>query len=101
MGRLRAVIIKEIWAVLRDPRSRFVLILPPLLQLFVFTFATTLDVRNVDVGLLDRSSGAHASEIASRIAGSPHFRHIVPLRSPEELRSAIDDQKVIAALVID
>ena len=101
MRRLVAMIVKEMWAVLRDPKSRIVLFVPPLMQLFIFTFATTLDVKNVDVAILDRSSGVHSAEIVSRIAGSPNFREIVPLRSPQELREAIDNQKVIAALVID
>ncbi len=101
MRRLVAMIVKEMWAVLRDPKSRIVLFVPPLMQLFIFTFATTLDVKNVDVAILDRSSGVHSAEIVSRIAGSPNFRKILPLRSPRELRDAIDNQKVIAALVID
>ena len=101
MGRLRAMIIKEIWALLRDPKSRVVLVVPPLLQLFIFTFATTLEVRNVDIGVLDRSSGAHSAEIVSRIAGSPNFREIRRLDSPRALADAIDRQEVIAAVVID
>lgn len=101
LRRLVAMIVKEMWAVLRDPKSRIVLFVPPLMQLFIFTFATTLDVKNVDVAILDRSSGVHSTEIVSRIAGSPNFREIVPLRSPHELHEAIDNQKVIAALVID
>ena len=101
MRRLFAMIVKEMWAVLRDPKSRIVLIVPPLIQLFVFTYATTLDVKNVDLGVLNLSQGAHSSELVSRIAGSPNFREIVPLRSPAELRRAIDDQRVIAAIVIE
>ena len=50
MQRLKAIIVKEIWSLLRDPKARIVLVLPPLIQLFIFTFATTLDVKNVDVG---------------------------------------------------
>ncbi len=101
MRRLWAVIVKEMWAVLRDPKSRIVLVVPPLLQLFIFSYATTLDVRNVDIGLLDLSSGVHSTEFVSRVAGSPNFRNIVPLRSPADLEDAIDGQKVIAAVVID
>jgi ABC-2 type transport system permease protein len=101
MGRLWAMIVKELLAILRDPRSRIVLIVPPILQLFIFTYATTLDVKNVDLGLLDRSSGAHSAELVQRIAGSPNFRSLVTFRSTEEMRHAIDNQKVIAALVID
>jgi ABC-2 type transport system permease protein len=101
MGRLWAMIVKEMWAVLRDPKSRIVLLAPPLMQLFIFTFATTLDVKNVDIGLLDRSSGVHSAEVVNRIAGSPRFRHIIPLASTDALREAVDNQKVIAAIVID
>lgn len=99
--RLRAMIVKEMWAILRDPKSRTVLIVPPLLQLFVFTFATTLDVKNADIGVWNMSSGVHSAEVVSRIAGSPNFRHIVRLRSREDLKQAIDQQKVLAALVFD
>ena len=101
LRRLHAMIVKEMWAVLRDPKSRIVLFIPPLMQLFIFSFATTLDVKNVDIAIFDRSAGVHSAEIVSRIAGSPNFRKIVPLRSPHELRDAIDNQRVIAALVID
>lgn len=101
MRRLLAMIVKEMWAVLRDPQARLVLFVPPLMQLFIFTYATTLDVKNVDIGILDRSSGAHSVELVQRIAGSPNFRHIERLETTRELKAAIDNQKVIAALVID
>ncbi|MBO9580842.1 MAG: ABC transporter permease [Sphingobium sp.] len=99
--RLKAMIVKEIWALIRDPKTRIVLVLPPLIQLLIFTFATTLDVKNVDIGVLDRSNGAHAAELVQRVAGSPQFRDIVRLDSDAALKRAIDDQKVIAALVIE
>ena len=101
MRRLFAMIVKEAWALLRDPKSRVILIVPPLLQLFIFTFATTLDVRNIDVGVLDRSGGAAATDLVQRVAGSPNFRSVVALQSEAEVREAIDNQKVIAAILID
>lgn len=101
MRRLLAMIVKESWALLRDPKARIILVLPPLLQLFIFTYATTLDVRNVDIGILDRSSGVHSAEFVSRLAGSPNFRTLRQLGSHDALRRAIDTQQVIAAVVID
>lgn len=99
--RLMAMIFKEMWAVLRDPKSRIVLIMPPLLQLLIFSYATTLDVKNVDIGILDRSGGVHATEFVSRVAGSPNFRGVERIASTEALADAIDSQRVIAAIVID
>ncbi|HEX7857455.1 MAG TPA: ABC transporter permease [Sphingobium sp.] len=101
MNRLRAMIVKEIWAALRDPKARVILIVPALMQLFIFSYSTTLDVTNVDIGVLDRSGGVHARELVSRIGGSPTFRNIKRLESPEALHKAIDNQHVMAALVID
>ena len=101
MQRLKASIVKEIWALLRDPKARMVLIMPPLVQLFIFTFATTLDVNNVDVAVLDNSVGSHSAELVQRIAGSPNFRKIEYVNSTAELDRAIDRQQVLAALVID
>jgi len=100
MRRLRAMIVKEIWAVLRDPKSRIVLVVPPLLQLFIFTFATTLDVKNANIGVYDRSGGAASVELVQRIAASSNFHDIRRLPSEEALARAVDEQKIIAALVI-
>ena len=100
-ARQRAMILKEIRVLLRDPKSRQILFLPPLIQLLLFSFAATLEVSNVSIGLLDRSDGVASSEFVSRIAGSPNFRQIVRLRSPADLEHAIDEQQVIAAVVID
>ena len=99
--RLAAIIVKELWAVLRDPRSRISLILPPLIQLLVFGYASTLEVKNVTIGVLDRDGGQWSHEIIARVAGSPNFKRIVSLESEQALAAAIDTQQVIAALRFD
>lgn len=101
MRAFEAMTIKEFWALLRDPKARIMLILPPLLQLFIFSFAATLEVKNVDVGVFDQSSGVMSAEIINRIAGSSNIETIRRFRSYGDLVRAIDRQDVIAALVID
>ncbi|TNE32097.1 MAG: ABC transporter permease [Alphaproteobacteria bacterium] len=101
MGRLKAITIKEFWALLRDPKARMGLFLPPLIQLFLFSYAATLEVRNIDIGLYDMSQGRHSHELVQQLNGSPNFRRIVPINSPQELRQAVEDQRVIAAIVIE
>lgn len=97
-GRILAVIIKELWAVLRDKRARLILVLPPLMQLFVLGFASTLEVRNIAVGIYDRDGSAASIELSQRIAGSPNVTAILPIGSPEAMREAIDRQRVIAVV---
>lgn len=99
-GRLRALITKELLAVLRDPKGRMVLIGPPLVQLLVFSYAATLEVSNVDVAILDRDGGRWSAELVQRIAASPTFRDVVPLHGLPEIRAAIDAREVLAAIHI-
>lgn len=98
--RLKALIIKELLAVLRDPKGRMVLIGPPILQLLVFSYAATLEVRNVDVMVLNRDAGRWGYELIQRVGGAPTFRKIEYTQSLEALHDAINRQRVIAALHI-
>lgn len=101
LTRLKSIIIKEIWAILRDPRTRFILLAPPVLQLFIFGLATTLEVKNMTLGVLDLDGGAWSQEVLQRVAGSPNVSRIISLRNEADLREAIDRQHVIAALRFD
>lgn len=81
--RLRALVIKEIWALWRDPKSRAILILPPIIQMVLFSFATVLDVRNVDIVILNQDNGRHAIELMERFAGAHDLVHDVRLARSE------------------
>src|SRR6185503_15711103 len=96
--RLKALIIKELLAVFRDPRSRMVLIGPPLMQIFVFSYAATLDISNIDIAVLNRDSGRWSAEILQRLDGAPSFRSITPLARIEDIRDTIDNRKAVAVV---
>jgi ABC-2 type transport system permease protein len=99
--RLFASIRKEVLIVLKDKRARTTLIVSPILQLLLFGLATTLEVRNIDIGLVNRDSG-HGSEVfIARLAGSPNVRQIIRYDSETALASGIDHREVIAGILID
>ncbi len=98
--RLKALIVKELLAALRDPRARVILIVPPIVQLLVFSYAATLEVKNVDVAVLNRDVGYWSGELMQRVGGAPTFRRVVLVDRPEALRQAIDLQQVLAAIQI-
>lgn len=99
--RLLAMIVKELWAALRDPRGRIILIFPPLIQLVLFSAAATLEVKHVTIGVWDQDGGRAASAFIDQLAGSSNVKRLVVIHSAAELRAAIDQQKVLAAVVID
>lgn len=99
--RIKTLIVKEILAVWRDHKSRTVLIVPPILQLLIFAFAATLDVKNVSIGILNRDNGAESFELVQRFTGSPTFQHVHYLSSVEEITHVIDTQKAAMVVHID
>lgn len=100
-GRIKALIIKEILAVWRDKKSRAVLILPPILQLLIFSFAITLDVNNVSVGILNRDNGSLSFELIERFRGSPFFTRILTLNNISEIADVIDKEKAVIVFQFD
>lgn len=100
LTRLLALVRKEFLALFRDPKSRMILIAPPLLQLVIFSYAATLEVRNVDLMVLNRDSGHWGAELISRIEASPQFRNVQRTDDPAVLREAMDRERVIAAVEI-
>jgi len=92
-NRIVTLIWKELLAVLRDPKSRISILVPPIIQLFIFTFAATLDVKNVPIGILNQDFGEQSIELIQRLHGSPMFNRIVFLKGVEEIGPFIDNQK--------
>jgi len=72
-GRLSALLAKEFVQLLRDPRMRFTLVVPPLLQLFIFGYAATFDVRHADVAVVDFDRGPESRELLASIAATGHY----------------------------
>ena len=92
------MIVKETLAVLRDPRNRVALVAPPLLQLVVFSFTGTLEVKNIDLAILNDDYGQISAELIQRLASSRNFRYIHFADSTDRLREFIDRQTAIAGV---
>lgn len=101
LKRILALIWKELLATMRDPKSRISILLPPIIQLLVFTQAATLDVKNVPIGILNRDNGEQGFELVQRIHGTPFFNRIYYLKGVEEIAPFIDNQKGVIVLSID
>lgn len=102
MSRILNLIWKELLTVLRDPKVRLSILLPPIIQLFVFTFAATLDVKDVPIGILNRDNGEQAFELVQRFYGSPIFnKKVTFLKAVEEITPFIDHQKGLMVVSID
>jgi len=71
--RLSALLAKEFVQLLRDPRMRFTLFVPPLLQLLVFGYAATFDVRHANVAVVNHDDGQQSRELLSAVVATGHY----------------------------
>ncbi|WP_428561637.1 MAG: ABC transporter permease [Solidesulfovibrio sp. DCME] len=101
IGRIRSLVIKELLAVLRDRKSRMALIMPPILQLGIFAFAATLEVKNISLAVLDKDGGKAAVELTQRFAGSPYFTKVFRLPGQAGVAPAMENARAMAVLVLD
>ena len=98
MSHIVALIVKEFQALLKDPKSRFVIIGPPLVQLLVFGYAATFDVTDVPFAVYNESSGQASRDLLARFAGSSNFRQVNTLRNEDEIAPLIDSRSALLVL---
>ncbi|MGA8863934.1 MAG: ABC transporter permease [Gallionella sp.] len=94
-GRIFALIIKEFLALLKDKRSRIVLIVPPLIQLIVFGYAATFDLKNVPFAVYSEDSGAASRQLLADLDGSPSFSRVAQVAHESEIAPLIDGKQVL------
>jgi ABC-2 type transport system permease protein len=98
--RLLAVSRKEFLHVRRDPRSLGLGIAIPVVLLLLFGYVLTLDVDRVPLAVWDRSRTPESRELVSRFEGSRYFHVALRAAGYPEVEEAIDDGRILAALVI-
>ena len=62
--RILSLIKKEFLSIFKDPKSRALIITPPLLQLIVFANALTMEVKNIDISISHCKEYAVATVVA-------------------------------------
>jgi len=100
LQRLLAIVRKELITMLRDPRARLALIIPPIIQLFIFSSAATMEVKNIAVALVDLDRGPYAADVQQRLAGSRSFTRLPHYANVASARGALEREQVIGILVL-
>ncbi|MDA8390858.1 MAG: ABC transporter permease [Gammaproteobacteria bacterium] len=98
--RVHALVIKEFLALLRNKASRMVLIGPPVIQLIVFSYAATFNLRHVPVMIYNEDAGAASRQLIARFQGSPYFAVERMLTSGRHVADIISDKKALLVLRI-
>jgi ABC-2 type transport system permease protein len=98
--RIVSLIRKEVQALLRDPRSRIILVVPVVLQSFLFGYAATFDLNHAPYAVYDEDRSAASSDLLARFDGSGVFRRVATVERAADIARLIDNRDALAVVRI-
>ncbi|MFN0034130.1 MAG: ABC transporter permease [Saprospiraceae bacterium] len=98
-SRFRAFVQKEFRHILRDRRTLLILFGMPIMQVLLFGFVLTNEIKNAAIAVLDPSKDAESIALTNKLVSSGYFRIEKTLGSPAEIDAAFRTGKIKMALV--
>lgn len=98
--RIYALLIKEFLSLVKDKKSRFVLIVPPLFQLFVFGYAASFDLNQAPIAVYNEDGGAASRDLIAHFSGAPAFKDVLHIQRQAQIAEALDSKQVLLVLHI-
>src|SRR6185312_5594833 len=99
MKQFMAFVKKEFYHVLRDKRTLLILFGMPVMQILIFGFALTNEVKNARIIGLDQAKDAIWHRLISRIAASSYFEIAGTATNSQEIEQAFKTGEIKLAVV--
>lgn len=100
LQRIAALMVKEFLALLKDPKSRIVVIVPPIMQTIIFGYTATFDLTQVPYAFEDRCRSEASRQLLAGLAASTRFQLYREISREAEIRELIDNGQVRLVLRI-
>ncbi len=91
--RMRGILKKEMFQIIRDPSSIALAVVLPMVLLFIFGYGVTLDATDVPVAIVNGDSGSVSRDLAARFELSPYF-NVNRLNSMKEAVDRLNNNSI-------
>lgn len=98
--RTLSLVRKEFLHILRDPRTLFVMLAMPIMQLVLLGYAATTDVEHLRTAILDGDKSLASRELIDAYQASNYFDIALYVESERQLGYLVDSGQVRAGLII-
>lgn len=99
MKQFIAFVKKEFYHIFRDRRTMLILLGMPVVQIILFGFAISTEVKNVRLAVLDPSNDVVTRKIIDRLDASEYFTVTRRFHSPREMEAAFLKNKIDMVVV--
>lgn len=100
VSRVWEVARKEFAQLFRDPRMVRFLIFPPLIQLVIFGYAVSTDIRQTPTFVIDHDQSLQSRELVDKLTASGYFRVVGRSSRPADLIQTLDHGDALVGLEI-
>ena len=100
LGRIGWMVRKELLQVFRDPRMGRLVIIAPIIQLLIFGYAVSTDVRHTPTIVLDRDQSRDSRELVEAFTAGGYFDVVRTARRDADLADALQHGRAALALSI-
>ena len=96
-----AFIKKEFYHIFRDYRSMVILFGMPIVQVLLFGFAITTDLKDAKIAILDRSKDVVTRELTQKIISSNYFLLVETLENDKQIKPAFQKGDIKQVIVFE
>ncbi|MBM4222677.1 MAG: ABC transporter permease [Gammaproteobacteria bacterium] len=100
INRILVLCWKEFLLLIKDPKARLFLIGPPLIQLFIFAYAATLEVKNAKIAICNHDGGQLSQNFVEHLAAAPWISELIETYDINQISDWIEKQVVLAGVII-
>lgn len=101
MKQLLSFIRKEFYHILRDRTTMMILLLMPVIQIILFGFALTTEVKDTQVAVLAPTNDEASSRIIDKLNASAYFDVVAKIHNTAEIRPMFRDGKAKLVVVFE
>lgn len=96
--RIKHMLIKEFIQIFRDPKMKGIIFVMPMIQILLFGYVVTTDVKEIALGIYDLDQSPSSRELISKFTGSGYFRLVEHINRENRLTELIDQGQAQAIL---
>ena len=101
MKQIVSFIKKEVFHILRDKRTLVILLIMPIVQIVLYGFALTNEVKNSKFAVIDQSQTPESQQLIQRLSASKYFDFYAQVNNENDIEKLFQQSKIKLGIVLD
>lgn len=101
MRQLIVFVQKEFYHIIRDPRTMLILLAMPIVQIILFGFAISTEMKSARIVIVDPSKDIATQRTIERFSHSEYFSVVATDDTPKDVERLFRENRIDAALIFD